>query len=1125
MDNMDEMVLAKKKRNNTHKKYAEHRVSPNNCLLILLVVCMFFFVSCGSEGDWDSMESFLEGSNESMEENSEQTQEYLAQMDSAVNTPYGKYPELITYTLGKMTGSNNSNLPEGDTYEDNAYTRFLQTLLNVQNKNVFEEQDTQYDSNVSIAIASGSLPDIITVSSLEDLRLLIEYDLIEDLTEEYENCMSETIKEMYNSYGNSIMDVVTFDGKIMAIPETNIEDGPNLIWLRKDWMDELSLEEPKNLADAEYIISQFIEKDPGGNGVGNTIGLVCDPSMSGECGYSSEYLLDIVFASYGAYPKQWIYDDEGNVVYGSIQPEAKEALLHIREMYETGILDNNFLLRTSSNIIELVTNNQCGSFFGPWWAPNNPLMEAIAQNPEAEWMPYLLATNEDGSTSYYSQNPTYKYVVVRKGYEHPEIVCKIISALFDYGRNEEDDNQEFREYFQNNVDPTARPIAINVDYKDALSNCYVQVASALEGKTSPEDLNLLEFSYYEACKGYLDSKKYLENKEYNENKEATPEQWAAYASRITACKLIAEGDLREVQSLFFDETETMTSEWWKLENKEKQTYLQIVTGDVGIEVFDEFVLQWKGSGGDTITNEVQESVRVPSDKAITTAYKADETRIDDNYGTCYQVFLYSFCDSNGDGIGDIQGLISKLDYIDNLGCDSIWLLPIHPSTTYHKYDVVDYFSIDSEYGTMEDFEELVLECEQRNIDIYMDFVMNHTSAKHPWFTEAEEYLKSLEEGQKPDSTVCPYVEYYNFVQADTAPLNYSKVNGTKDWYYESVFWDQMPDLNLDNETVRREIETIASFWIDKGVKGFRLDAALHYYESNTEKSTEALQWFNDYVKEMNPEIYCVAEIWDSYDTIKKFYESGIDSLFNFVLGNQSGLFVKAVNRNGNGKTGLEYAQNLVAMQTAFTSIQPNYIDGVFLSNHDTGRAAGFLSKDVDKVKLAAGLQLLSTGSVYVYYGEELGMSGSGIDENKRAPMYWTEETEGVGMTKGPSAMEVQEHKFGSLEVQQDDMTSIYQYYKKAIHLRNKYPHLARGTINIMEEVVEQDGNICAIAKTYDGEVIYLLYNINSEPTTVQVSKQSYEYDGIVDYLCTGTEIPVLEGDTLTIPSYGCVILQ
>ena len=524
--------------------------------------------------------------------------EYESAMHIAETTPLGRYPEQLTYTLGKLSGANNSNLPQGETYENNAYTQILNEILNVQNQDIFEAADNQYDDNVSMVIAQKDLPDVMIVQDMDELQYLVENDMIEDLTDSYNNCMSETIKNIDKSYGSSIMDVVTFDDRIMAIPETNISDGPNLIWLRKDWMDKLGLEAPRTLSDAEEIIRQFIEKDPGNNGVGSTVGLVADTSLCGGCGYSSEYTLDIVFAAYGAFPKQWIKDEDGNVVYGSVQPEAKKALEHIHEMYEEGILDRNFLMRTSSNIIELIVNGQCGSFFGPWWAPNNPLMDAVAADPTAKWEPYLLATEENGSTSYHTQVPYGNFVVVRKGYEHPEIVCKIISVLFDYVRYEDKDNQAIKDYYKLNVDPTARPLAMNVDYNNALQICYGELNHVFSGIRQPDDLNLLEQSYYEACESYLK----------NED-NASSEDWAAYTSRITACKILNDARTNKVESLYFGETETMVSDWWHLENLESNTYLKIVTGEADLDEFDSFVDNWYKSGGTTITKEVRRECR------------------------------------------------------------------------------------------------------------------------------------------------------------------------------------------------------------------------------------------------------------------------------------------------------------------------------------------------------------------------------------------------------------------------------------------------------------------------------------------------------------------------------------
>lgn len=533
---------------------------------------------------------------------SNDNEEYNARMEEARTTPFGAYPETIEYTLGKMTSVNNSNMPENDTYTDNAYTRYIKSVINVQNVDVFEANDSQYDTNVSMVISMGSLPDIMVVSSQDEVEQLVEAGLIEDLTESYNNCISDRIRKMYESYGDSLKDMVTYDGKIMALPETNITDGPNLVWLRKDWMDKLGLSEPHTIDDVVNIVKHFISEDPGNNGVDasgkpNTVGLAVDTDVTGECGYSSEFLLDIIFACFGAYPKQWIMNDDGEIVYGSVTDEAKEALSYISSLYNQGVIDNDFLLRTSTNICELIENGLCGSFFGPWWAPNNPLANAVSRNPDADWQPYLIATDSDGTTSYHSQNPCYKYVVVRKGYEHPEIAAKMISVMFDKVRFDCTDSGEFKNYYQLNVEPTARPLSINVDYNNALSICYRNIDATISGRKNPDSLELLERSFYDACSEYIK----------NANKTST--QWAAYMSRIKACSLIAQDNIKVVDSLYFKTTDTMKSHWWRLKAKEKEAYLKIISGEEDISYFDTFVKEWNEQGGQTITSEVRESMK------------------------------------------------------------------------------------------------------------------------------------------------------------------------------------------------------------------------------------------------------------------------------------------------------------------------------------------------------------------------------------------------------------------------------------------------------------------------------------------------------------------------------------
>lgn len=519
------------------------------------------------------------------------------QYEKASNTAFGKYPETITYTLGKMTGNNNSNMPQGDTYENNAYTRLLKEKLNVQNIDAFEGNDTDYNNMVVMAMSEKNIPDVMVIDDYKYLKLLVDNNMIEDLTDVYNKCASDRMRDIYSGYGQGIFDNVTFNGKLMALPETNIEHGPNMLWLRKDWMDKLGLNPPKTLDDAEYIIKQFIEKDPGGNGEGNTIGLVCSPEITSEKGYSYMTQTDIIFANYNSYPKQWIKDKDGDIVYGSVSPESKEALAHMNKLYKEGILDKQFLLRAQNNIQELIINGQCGSFFSLWWAPNNPLIDSKKLDKDANWQPYMISTSKDGSTSFCSQNPANKFIVVRKGYKHPEIVMKINSVLFDYLRCTDESLDEISKYYKDNVDPTARPLGINVDYKDALIRCYENITSALNEKIEPYSLQLIEYSYYEQCKKYLE-----------DPKNASPEDWAAYTSRITASSLLADAKINRIKGVFYGETETMSKVWWKLEQLETQAYLKIITGEEPIDYFDKFVDEWYKEGGDKIIQKVSKEV-------------------------------------------------------------------------------------------------------------------------------------------------------------------------------------------------------------------------------------------------------------------------------------------------------------------------------------------------------------------------------------------------------------------------------------------------------------------------------------------------------------------------------------
>lgn len=531
----------------------------------------------------------------------------------------------------------------------------------------------------------------------------------------------------------------------------------------------------------------------------------------------------------------------------------------------------------------------------------------------------------------------------------------------------------------------------------------------------------------------------------------------------------------------------------------------------------------------------QEDARVTALSLMQEVNTKETILSDDNYRTWYEVFVYSYYDSDGDGIGDLEGLTRQLDYINDgdaatdtdLGCDGIWLMPVMPSTTYHKYDVTDYCAIDAQYGTLEDFETFVQECHKRGVNVIIDLVMNHSSTQHTWFKEAAAYLRSLPEGAEPDVAECPYVDYYHFSREKTG--GYCELPGSH-WYYEARFWSEMPDLNLGSDAVRAEFEQIVEFWLDLGVDGFRLDAAKEYYSENVTANVEVLTWFNAMVKEHKPDAYIVAEVWSNMETYAQYYASGIDSCFDFAFADQSGTIVSVL--RGTATSGAaSYGKALEKLQETLGSYSESYIDAPFYTNHDMARGAGYYFSDYAKnrTKMAQAMNLLMSGSCFLYYGEELGMKGSGKDENKRAPMYWSKETDAEGMCDGPADMDTFEMKYDSLAEQQADGDSIYSFVRETIHVRNSYPAITHGIVAFEEAY--SDENVCVIRKTYSSEEILLVFNVSTETQTIDFREITLG-DKTGDALVMGSVL-LTEADassayvdgTLTIPAYSVVVLE
>ena len=480
---------------------------------------------------------------------------------------------------------------------------------------------------------------------------------------------------------------------------------------------------------------------------------------------------------------------------------------------------------------------------------------------------------------------------------------------------------------------------------------------------------------------------------------------------------------------------------------------------------------------------------------ISCSQKQVETKVyNDNYRNFYEIYVRSFSDSNGDRIGDLQGVISKLDYLKaadgqddshSLGIDAVWFMPIFTSPSEHKYDITDYYQIDPTYGTMEDFEELVKKFHERGIHLILDLVLNHTSNEHPWFIQA---VKDINSGNVDSK----YANYYNFtkepeIDDDGNATGFTAVEGNEDgYYYESRFVYSMPDLNLDNPDVFAEIKDIMKFWLDKGVDGFLMDACKHYYTNSNSQSIEFLSKVVDYGKSVKSDCYFVAEVWDSAYVISQFYKSGIDSVFNFDC-SYSGPYAGLYNNIDKG-IGPKLGKRLEAFNVEIRNQNINAIDAPFISNHDTARS-GTYHKSSGKRKLAASLYMMLPGNPFIYYGEEIGMTeGWANDSEKRLPIKWSFEENDLKITRPKGAKYILAPQYGVYD-QLEHPTSLVNHYRKLIKLKKMNPEIQRAQVVSASDI--KNYNVAAYTCAYNESSVMVLQNLTATVKHVDLKETGY----------------------------------
>lgn len=518
--------------------------------------------------------------------------------------PYGAYEETVTCTLGRQT-LQNPKIPEGDSYENNAYTDWVEKRFNVDLTNAFEANDGEdYERQVSLAIASEELPDMMIVGRAT-LEELVEDDLVEDLTSSYDNYATDYIKGIYDSYDGRCLDSATFDGKLMAIPSTNPDSAPSQIWIRQDWLDklEIKLDEDGNAAitreELEMVAKAFLEKDPGESG--NPVGISFTYDMNG----SETLEMQAISASFGAFQKQWFQKEDGTVYNGSTTPEMKKTLEYMNQLFKDGILDPQFGTRTWDDITALMTNGQTGIIFGAWHIPDWLLSNVKSMDQNATFTAFALE-DDKGKVNVFHNNPAANYVVVRKGYEHPELAIKIVNLFHDErvtSKTLKDDAPEVYEYEQLGVDGSVRPLRIEVNSNVSLLNDYGAIVQCVNGDITIDEVPTLEAKNIVGCV-----------QRYNEDPNTTDViDWARYHSRMKGIQLIQDltdyDSLVWVSPLYLGTTKTMKNKSANLDKLEAETFIKMIIGEESTDQFDSFVEQWNAQGGAAICEELAEKAQ------------------------------------------------------------------------------------------------------------------------------------------------------------------------------------------------------------------------------------------------------------------------------------------------------------------------------------------------------------------------------------------------------------------------------------------------------------------------------------------------------------------------------------
>ena len=557
---------------------------------------------CGSNGNENAVgPSNAEHSD--VQEADTSSQDMAAQDASQSNhedaDPFGPVSEPVTLHVGRGDSSS-TTYPDGQTSTDNFYIDFFEETLNVNYEFDFAVDGSNYETKVSMAIASGDMPDVMVVTEAQ-LRQLVNAGAVEDLTDAYEKYVSDGLRESYETVREQTLGSASFNGRLMAMPGISAgSDGIPMLFIRGDWMEELGLEAPESLEDIINIAQTFKEKNPGGR---VTDGILADSTVV-SAGGNNSYGVDALFALYHSYPKFWTTDETGELVYGSITEETKTALSEIRKLMESGIIDASFTVRDDEICNEMVSSGQAGVFFGAWWNLSWPLLNITQTEPEVYWNVYLAPLTEDGKYNTHMISPTNSYVVLKAGATEAmkEAVIKTINWI---NYNNEGPERVIRQWAglsdEVSVAWNMAPFTMLVSRYNDKEVKAQQVMDVVNGVKGLDEIG-------EEAADWYNSYKLVEE---NGLAEAVGDNRANGWAYTISSYLIqsSENIINKVYGATYAKTDTMNRKWATLEKLEDETFLQILSGEADIDAFDDFVEKWKSLGGDEITAELKEYVQ------------------------------------------------------------------------------------------------------------------------------------------------------------------------------------------------------------------------------------------------------------------------------------------------------------------------------------------------------------------------------------------------------------------------------------------------------------------------------------------------------------------------------------